>query len=176
MIEIRQKLSVSVIIPAHNEADNIKTVISATKKVREVDEILVVNDGSTDDTVNVAKKCGAKVISIIENKGKGHAMKIGGARSKGDVLVFLDADLKNITPEKIRKIIDPFRDLYDFVKTRFDRRAGRVTELTAKPLLGHFFPKIEKNFSQPLSGQIGIRKELFKKLTLEDDYGWMLGC
>lgn len=78
MIEIRQKLSVSVIIPAHNEADNIKTVISATKKVREVDEILVVNDGSTDDTVNVAKKCGAKVISIIENKGKGHAMKIGG--------------------------------------------------------------------------------------------------
>lgn len=99
----------------------------------------------------------------------------GGARSKGDVLVFLDADLKNITPEKIRKIIDPFRDLYDFVKTRFDRRAGRVTELTAKPLLGHFFPKIEKNFSQPLSGQIGIRKELFKKLTLEDDYGVDVG-
>lgn len=175
MIEVKKKLSISTIIPAHNEEEHIKTVIDAAKKVKEIDEIIVVDDGSVDNTASVAKKAGAKTIVLDENKGKGHAIKIGSEKARGDVLIFLDADLTNVSPTKIRKIIEPFSDMYDFVKTRFDRAGGRVTRLTAKPLLGHFFPEIEKSFEQPLSGQFGILKNLLKKIQLEDDFGVDVG-
>lgn len=175
MIEVRRKLSVSLIIPAHNEEKHIKTIIVAAKKVKEIDEIIVVDDGSIDNTSSVARKAGARVIFLDENRGKGHAIKIGSQKAKGDVLVFLDADLANITPNKISKIIDPFKEMYDFVKTKFDRKGGRVTRLTAKPLLGHFFPEIEKDFEQPLSGQFAIMKNLLKKIQLEDDFGVDVG-
>ena len=175
MIEVKKKLTVSVIIPAHNEEDHINTVISAAKKVRGVDEIIVVDDGSTDNTATVAKDAGADVIVLPMNRGKGNAIKTGSEKAKGDVLIFLDADLTNITPNKIQKIIEPFSDLYEFVKTKFDRVGGRVTRLTAKPLLGHFFPEIERNFEQPLSGQFGITKNIMKKIQLEDDFGVDVG-
>lgn len=175
MIEVRQQLEVSVVIPAFNEERNVGKVVNAAKDVGEVDEVLVIDDGSEDRTADVAKGTGARLISLEENKGKGYAMRKGCEMAKGDILIFLDADLKNITPEKIQRIIDPFKDTYDFVKTRFDRRGGRVTHLTAKPLLGHFFPEIEERFEQPLSGQIGIKKELMNKIDLEDDMGVDIG-
>lgn len=175
MIEIRKKLPVSLIIPAHNEEECVGHVVNAAKKVREIDEIIVVDDGSVDNTSKVAKKAGAKTIVLKQNRGKGYAMKMGAAQAKGEILLFLDADLKNISSNKIRKIIDPFREMCDFVKTKFDRKSGRVTRLTAKPLLGHFFPEIEKNFEQPLSGQIGIKKELISKMQIEDDFGVEVG-
>lgn len=175
MIEIKKKLSVSVIIPAHNEEEHIKTVIDAAKKIKEIDEIIVVDDGSDDNTASVAKKTGAKTVILDENRGKGGAIKAGLENAGGDVLIILDADLINVTSDKIRKIINPFRDMCDFVKTKFDRSGGRVTRLTAKPLLGHFFPEIEKNFEQPLSGQIGIRKDLLEKIPLEEDFGVDIG-
>ena len=175
MIEVRKKLAVSVIIPAHNEEEHIRTVIVAAKKVKEIDEIIVVDDGSTDSTATVAKTAGAKVVALPTNMGKGSAIRVGSERSKGDVLIFLDADLTNITPNKIRKIIEPFSDMYDFVKTKFDRVGGRVTRLTAKPLLGHFFPEIESSFEQPLSGQFGILKSTLRKIHLEEDFGVDVG-
>lgn len=175
MIEIRQQLKVCVAIPAYNEEKNIERVIKAAKELDEVDEVLVINDGSKDKTAKVAKNAGTRVISLKENRGKGHAMKVGIEKSKGDVLIFLDADQRNISSKKIKKVISPFKDGYDFVKTRFDRRGGRVTHLTAKPLLGHFFPEIEEKFEQPLSGQIGIKKELMKKIELEGDTGVDVG-
>lgn len=175
MIEIRKKLPVSLIIPAHNEEECVGHVVNVAKKVREIDEIIVVDDGSVDNTSKVAKKAGAKTIVLKQNRGKGYALKMGAAQAKGEILLFLDADLKNISPNKIRKIIDPFREMCDFVKTKFDRNGGRVTRLTAKPLLGHFFPEIEKSFEQPLSGQIGIKKELLSKMQIEDDFGVEVG-
>jgi len=175
MIEVRQKLKVSVVIPAYNEEENIEKVINTAKDVDEVDEILVVNDGSEDRTAEVAKQTGAKVITLEENRGKGYALKKGCEKAKGDIFIFLDADIKNITPKNIQNIIDPFKETYDFVKTRFERKKGRVTQLTAKPLLGHFFPEIEKKFEQPLSGQIGIKKELMNKIDLEEDMGVDIG-
>lgn len=175
MIEITQRLKISVVLPAYNEAEFIGKVIGAAKEVAEVDEVLVINDGSTDETANVAKEAGAGVVSHKINRGKGFAMKTGCEKAIGDVLIFLDADLINIQPEKIRRIIEPFKEGYDFVKTRFRRRGGRVTQLTARPLLGHFFPEIEEQFEQPLSGQIGIKKELMQKLDLEVDMGVDIG-
>ncbi len=175
MIKIHQELEVSVVIAAYNEEENIENVIHAAKDVDEVDEVLVIDDGSKDRTADVAKQNDIRVISFEENKGKGYAMKKGCEKAKGDVLIFLDADLKNISPKKIQRIIEPFKDTYDFVKTRFDRRKGRVTQLTAKPLLSHFFPEIEEKFEQPLSGQIGIKKELMNKIDLEEDMGVDIG-
>jgi len=175
VIEIRQHLKVSVVIPAFNEEKFINHVIRAAKKVEEVDEVLVVDDGSIDQTVGVAKQNGARVVSHKKNLGKGFAMKTGCEKADGDLLVFLDADLLNVDSKKIKRIIEPFKKGYDFVKTKFNRRGGRVTRLTAKPLLGHFFPRVEEEFEQPLSGQIGIKKELMKRLDLEVDMGVDLG-
>lgn len=175
MIEVKKKLLVSAVIPAHNEEEHVEIVIAAAKKVKEIDEIIVVDDGSTDNTAVVAKEAGAKVVSLSTNMGKGHAIKTGSEKAKGEVLIFLDGDLTNITPNKIRKIIEPFSDMYEFVKTKFDRVGGRVTRLTAKPLLGHFFPEIETNFEQPLSGQFGILKSTLQKIQLEEDFGVDVG-
>ena len=175
MIELRKTLTISAIIPAYNEQDNIANVIRSVKKRKEIDEIIVVDDGSTDATVKVVKQFGINVISNKKNSGKGSAMKLGASHATGDVLLFLDADLKNINSDKIKLMIEPFRHMVDFVKTRFDRNAGRVTLLTAKPLLEHFFPDVAKRFEQPLSGQIGIKKEILDKIPLEQDYGVDVG-
>jgi hypothetical protein len=102
-------------------------------------------------------------------------MKLGVSEAIGDILLFLDADLKNISSDKLESLIDPFRHMADFVKSRFDRNAGRVTMLTAKPLLEHFFPEVAQKFEQPLSGQIGIKKEILNKINLEYDYGVDVG-
>lgn len=176
MITVKQQpKSVSVVIPAYNEERNIRRVIKAAKDAEEVDEVLVVDDGSEDMTAMVAEKLGARIQSHPDNRGKGYAMETGCRESTGDILVFLDADLRNIAPRKIQRIIDPFKQGYEFVKTRFDRSGGRVTHLTAKPLLGHFFPEIDQEFSQPLSGQIGIEKSLMQRLELEKDMGVDIG-
>src|SRR5574340_245701 len=175
MIELRKNLTISAIIPAYNEQDHIGNVIKSVKKRKEIDEIIVVDDGSTDATADVARRLGVKIVSNKENHGKGSAMKLGAAHATGDILLFLDADLKNINSDKIESLIDPFRHMADFVKTRFDRNAGRVTLLTAKPLLEHFFPEVAQRFEQPLSGQIGIKKEILDKITLEQDYGVDVG-
>jgi glycosyltransferase involved in cell wall biosynthesis len=175
MIEIHLKLSVSVVIPAYNEAPFIATVIGAARSVPEVDEVLVVDDGSADGTATTATEAGARVVAHKENRGKGAAMRTGCSSARSDVLIYLDADLQNITPEKIQRIIEPFKKGFDFVKTRFGRRGGRVTQLTARPMLGHFFPEIDDRFDQPLSGQIGIKRELMDKLELEADMGVDLG-
>ncbi len=175
MIEIHLKLSVGVVIPAYNEAPFIATVIGVARAVPEVDEVLVVDDGSSDRTAEAAAEAGARVVSHEKNRGKGAAMRTGCRSAQGDVLIYLDGDLQNITPEKIQCIIAPFREGVDLVKTRFERCGGRVTQLTARPMLGHFFPEIDEQFDQPLSGQIGIRKELMNELELETDMGVDLG-
>lgn len=175
MIEINLKLSVGVVIPAYNEAPFIAAVICAARAVPEVDELLVVDDGSDDCTAEVAAEEGVRVVSHEANFGKGAAMKTGCRSAKTDVLIFLDGDLQSITPEKIRRIIEPFKQGVDFVKTRFERRGGRVTQLTARPMLGHFFPEIDAQFDQPLSGQVGIKKNLMNQLVLEPDMGVDLG-
>jgi glycosyltransferase involved in cell wall biosynthesis len=175
MIEVNRKLKVSVVVPAHNEAEHVATVVQAAKATPDVDEVIVVDDGSRDDTAAVARREGADVVRHDGNRGKGAAMRTGRDRAKGDVLIYLDADLKNVTPSKIQRLTEPFKKGCDFVKSRFDRRGGRVTRLTAQPLLGHFFPEIDERFEQPLSGQIGVTKRLMSKLDLEDDFGVDIG-
>ena len=163
-------MKISCIIPAFNEGSTIINVIKSIKKVKVINEIIVVDDGSTDNTYENAKSEKVKVIKHTQNKGKGAAIKTGISHSSGDIILFLDADLYSISPKKIASILQPLEnDEADFVKTSFTRARGRITELVVKPLFKVVFPFIK--FNQPLSGQFAIKRGLLKELKIDDKWG-----
>ena len=165
---------VSVIIPAYNEEETVAHVVDVVRKVSFVDEIIVVNDGSTDKTEEKALEAGAIVINHDVNKGKGEALNTGYREAECDIIAFIDADIYNLTSNKVEAMIRPILEgKTDITKTKFSRASGRVTELTAKPLLNFFFPEI--SFEQPLSGQFAARKEILKRINFESDYGVDVG-
>lgn len=165
---------VSVIIPAYNEEDTVAKVVQVVRNVSFVDEIIVVNDGSSDKTEEEAIKAGAIVINHETNKGKGEALYTGYKQAECDVIAFIDADIYNLTSKKVESMIMPILlGDAEITKTKFSRVSGRVTELTAKPLLNFFFPEI--SFEQPLSGQFAARKSTLRKINFEKDYGVDVG-
>jgi glycosyltransferase involved in cell wall biosynthesis len=105
--------NISVIIPAKNEGKNIDSLISNLKQLYPSFEIIVIDDGSTDDTAAVAKKARALVYSHPYNIGNGAAIKSGIRTASGDILVFMDADLQH-NPEDIEALLNYFPD-YDMV-------------------------------------------------------------
>ena len=172
--KLKKYQKVSVIIPAFNEEDTVAQVVEVIKKVSFIDEIIVVNDGSSDNTESQAIKAGARVINHDFNKGKGEALNTGYREAECDIIAFIDADIYNLTSAKVEAMIKPIlMGKTDITKTKFSRASGRVTELTAKPLLNFFFPEI--SFEQPLSGQFAARKDALKKINFESDYGVDVG-
>lgn len=164
----------TVIIPAFNEQKCIKKVVRLVKKNENVDEIIVVDNNSTDATAVLAEKEGAKVV-FCKEQGKGYAMEKGLQKAKNETVVFIDADINNYSKDVIQKLAEPIvNEEADFVKSLFERTGGRVTELVAKPLLDILFPEIHK-FSQPLSGMIAGKKSLLSKIEFEKDYGVDIG-
>lgn len=101
------KNRVSAIVPAYNEAQNISSVLKVLKALPEIHEVIVVDDGSTDDTAEMARQGGAIVVSLPENHGKGAAMKAGASIASGDIVLFLDADLVGLTIEHVRELVVP---------------------------------------------------------------------
>lgn len=165
---------ISAIIPAYNEEKNIKTVINICKKNNKVNEIIVVNNLSTDKTEEIAKQEGAKVV-FCNQKGKGYAMEAGIKEAKNDCIVFLDGDIKDYQDNVIELLsASILNDEADFVKAGFERDYGRVTFLVAQPLLSLSFPNMKK-YEQPLSGMIAGKKQFFEKIELEKDYGVDIG-
>ena len=161
---------ISAIIPAYNEEENIKTVIDICKENKNVTEIIVVNNLSTDRTEEIAKNEGAKVI-FCDKQGKGYAMEAGIEQAQNECIVFLDGDISDYSDDVIQTLTEPILERnVDFVKATFDREGGRVTELVAKPLLKLLFPDLQK-YSQPLSGMVAGKKSVFQKIELEKDYG-----
>lgn len=100
-------MDVMAIIPAYNEERTIGDVLSVLKEVSLVNKIIVVSDGSTDNTVKVARSYGVEVVELQENRGKGGALKAGLDNAKADVVLFLDADLLGLTPSHVCNLIYP---------------------------------------------------------------------
>ena len=137
-------------------------------------EVIVVDDSSIDGTAELARLAGAKVM-ISSMLGKGASMHDGVAPAQSNVLVYLDGDLTGLRSGIITDLCAPILSgEADFVKARFGRGGGRVTELTAKPMLKIFFPEVA-HFSQPLGGIIAARKPLLQALSFEDGYGVDVG-
>lgn len=165
---------ITIIIPALNEEKTILQVIKLAKRSAHVSEVIVVDDESTDNTVSEARKGGAKIITST-TPGKGSSMREGMMVAQNDIVVFLDADIPNYTANIVDLLTKPLIEgEADFVKSYFDRQAGRVTELLAKPMLEYFFPHLH-SFRQPLSGMIAGRKSFFEKVEFENDYGVDIG-
>lgn len=167
--------NISVIIPAFNEEISISKTIEIAKKSTRVNDILVINNLSTDRTEEIAKENGARV-KKCNYQGKGYAMEEGIKYAKNDIIVFLDADVKykdeNIVDNLVRPIIT---ENADFAKSSFDRiTGGMVTEIVVKPLLNLIFPNMYK-FSEPISGMIATKKTILGDMILEKDYGVDIG-
>ncbi len=161
---------VTVIIPTLNEEKQIGEIVNFLKTKKIVTEVIVIDDGSTDLTSTIAKQNGAQVY-LSSMLGKGVSMSDGLKLAKNELILFLDGDIYGFSSQLVEKMIEPLlNNTADFVKGKFQRQAGRVTTLTAKPLLKIFFPELSK-FQQPLGGIVAGRRNLLQKFTFEADYG-----
>jgi len=149
--------TVGVIIPAFNEEKRIASTIRALKGISCINKILVVDDGSTDKTADVASKEGAHVIRFTKNKGKGYALKTGMENLECDILLFLDADLEFSAKEAIKLISPVLEDKAQVAIAKFSRNKGTggvglvkfISQLGVRVLTG-------KRFGSILSGQRGF--------------------
>jgi len=107
-------MKISVVLPAKNESGAIGQTIARIQKLQLVQEIIVVNDGSTDNTKNIAEQAGAKVITHPYSKGNGAAIKTGARNATGDIIVFMDADGQH-NPNDIFPLIEKIEQGYDLV-------------------------------------------------------------
>jgi glucosyl-3-phosphoglycerate synthase len=165
---------VSVVIPVLNESQTIAGVVKFARADPHVGEVLVVDDGSHDGTPKLAEKAGARVITS-SMLGKGASMADGMREAKHDIILYLDGDLHGLTPGLVEKMVQPLLAGYgDFVKARFARTAGRVTVLTARPLLHTYFPELA-TINQPLGGIMAARRAVLERLRFENDYGVDIG-
>jgi glycosyltransferase involved in cell wall biosynthesis len=148
----------AAIIPAWNEAATVGAVIYAALDARSVDEVIVVDNASTDDTAAVARAHGARVVPE-PIAGKGQAMQAGVAATEADVIVFLDADLVGLLPEHVDGLVDlVISGEADMACGLFDR--GPV----ANPIFLETLPV--------LTGQRAVRRSLFEHLGDDDVRGY----
>ena len=97
----------AAVVPAYNEAETIAEVLSVLKSVPRIEEILVVSDGSTDGTVDIARSLKMRTIHLRENHGKGTAMAVGVAHTDADILLFVDGDILNLTGSLLEQLMAP---------------------------------------------------------------------
>lgn len=194
VIELKRERGarVSVGIPALNEAATIGSIceaIAGTLLGELVDELVVVDGGSTDDTASVARAAGATVVEasalvpeVPGVGGKGDSLWRSLAVLTGDIVCWIDADITNFEPHFVSRLVAPL--LADpgcmFVKGFYQRPiaygdvllpsgGGRVTELLARPLLNALFPELG-GFIQPLSGEYAGRREVLMQLPFFTGY------
>ena len=154
-------MKVSVIIPAFNEEKTIGEVVETARNNPFVDEVIVVNDASTDRTPIIAKKKGAKVINFNQNKGKGWAYYEGVKASEGDIIIFLDADLIGLEPNHITELIRPI----------IEGEAVTTCGIFEK---GRFLTDFSHKITPFLSGQRALTREVWENFSYDPNvrYGF----
>ncbi len=167
-------MMLSVIIPVLNEAPTIGRIVQFALADPNVDEVIVIDDGSIDGTPQTAEAAGARV-QTSSMLGKGASMHDGMLAARNDLLVYLDGDLTEYRQDLISTLAEPIvQGRSDLVKGQFSREAGRVTMLTARPLLEVFFPEVSW-IVQPLGGLIAARRSALEGIRFENDYGVDVG-
>jgi len=182
--------TVSLVVPARNEAATVGAVVSRVRKalmetVSLLDEIVVIDSDSVDQTFTVAESAGAVVHRSCDIRpdlgsrpGKGEAMWKSLFVTRGDVLVFMDADLLDWDTHFVPGLLGPLLTApgIALVKGFYERpfggtaqQGGRVTELVARPLIALHFPELA-GLAQPLAGEWAIRRELFESLPVPTGY------
>jgi glucosyl-3-phosphoglycerate synthase len=175
---------VSVCIPVREEAATIGGIVAAV--VDEVDQVVVVDSSSTDGSARIAAAAGAEVYDQSEllpqfgkGQGKGDAMWRSLSVVRNDVVCFVDGDSLDFGPHFVRGIAGPLLadPAVQFVKGHYRRPfrgepegGGRVTELTARPLLRLFYPELAE-CRQPLAGEVAARRSLLEALPWVTGYG-----
>ena len=197
LVEAKEKkgLKISLCLPTLNEEKTIgKEIIIFKSELMEryplIDEIAVIDSGSDDNTIEVAKNYGADtylasdILPDLEpKKGKGENLWKAIYQLEGDIIVYVDADISNIHPRFVYGLVAPLirRNEVQYVKAFYDRplalsggvRAsggGRVTEILVRPLFSLFFPELT-TIIQPLSGEYAVRREVLEKIAFPIGYG-----
>lgn len=153
----------SIIIPAYNEARRIRRVIEVARRAPGVEEVIVVDDGSEDQTARVAAACGARVIRLRENQGKGAAMLAGAKAVRTDVVLFLDADLLGLTVAHLERLAEPVTSgEADMTMGLFDdgRRTTDLAQRLAPFLTGQRAMRRETFLAVPGVGETGFGAEV----------------
>jgi glucosyl-3-phosphoglycerate synthase len=191
---MKSRDSATLCIPAHNEASTIEQIVMNIRHslVRrgDVQEILVVDDRSDDGTGEIAKSAGARVIRTEDwcalnggSMGKGDAIWASIAACNTDLIGWVDGDLTHFDMHSLREMFVALRNdsQIQLIKGAFDRVncegeivEGRLTALTARPLLGFFYPELAL-LDEPLGGIFALRTQEAAELSLDPDYGVDVG-
>ena len=188
-----QGVAISVCLPARDEAATVGRIVGAIRRalverVPLVDEIVVLDDDSSDTTAAVAATAGARVVRAGDvlpdagpGSGKGNVLWKSLYACEGDLLCWVDADIRDFSPHFVTGLLGPLLTRADIAFAKgFYRRpgdgdgGGRVTELVARPLLSQLFPHLA-GFVQPLSGEYAGRREVLDDLPFVEGWGVELG-
>ncbi len=199
LVDVKRDTKVSVVLPALNEQETVGAIV---RKIRTrlverhglVDELIVMDSGSTDGTYDAAVEAGAKVVrreEVLSDfeplPGKGEVLWRSLAATTGDILVFVDSDLHDFTTTFVTGLLGPLLSMPEvqLVKATYDRHlhhgdtvvpagGGRVTELVARPVINMHWPELA-GFVQPLSGEYAARRTLLEQLPFPTGYGVEIG-
>jgi glucosyl-3-phosphoglycerate synthase len=186
---------ISVVLPARNEELTVGRIVAEMRRrlvedIGLIDEVIVIDSRSSDATAAVATAAGATVYhqdQVLPEQprmeGKGDVLWKGLAASTGDVVLFVDSDLRNFTTQFIVGLLGPLlcQDDVAFVKAHYLRPlvtdhgtvpggGGRVSELVARPLINMFWPRLA-GFVQPLAGEYGGYRHVLEQIPFVTGYG-----
>jgi len=195
----KQNLTISLALPALNEEETVGTVIETIKstlmdKFHLLDEIVLIDSTSSDTTREIARKLGIPVYIHQEllpeygpRRGKGEALWKSLLVTKGDIVMWIDTDIINIHPRFVYGVLGPLltNPKLQLVKGFYQRplksedrlqsaAGGRVTELTARPMINLFYPELS-GIIQPLAGEYGGRRKALEQISFSSGYGVEIG-